>query len=355
MKRVLKWLFLACVLMAALFASGGTETNLLSCGSWQVVQNPNPGTYGDRLYGVTVVTASDVWAVGYAYISPSAQQTLVEHWDGTKWTVIPSANRPLLNNRFFDAGGIFTNDIWAVGSSVDSHGNPQSLIEHWNGSQWNIIPSPGAAELDGVAVVSAGDVWAVGSSLIEHWNGKKWSIVPHPSEGLFALAVVSADDVWAVGSSYRGGDQNSILVEHWDGKRWAVIKSPTPAGAYQHLWGVTSITADDVWAVGSYDNIDALGHLAQQPLIEHWNGAAWSIVPSPQLRSGANMLVGVTVTTTNNVWAVGDFFEHWNGSKWNIVAGARGILNDVMAVPGTDDVWAVGMVKSGQSLTEFSC
>src|SRR5438552_3272190 len=32
---------------------------------WDVVSNPTPGTDGNELYGVTSVSANDVWAVGY--------------------------------------------------------------------------------------------------------------------------------------------------------------------------------------------------------------------------------------------------------------------------------------------------
>src|SRR5438046_2216605 len=52
---------------------------------WSVVSSPNPDTLSNVLKAVAVVTANNVWAVG-------GQQghTLVEHWDGTSWSVVPS-------------------------------------------------------------------------------------------------------------------------------------------------------------------------------------------------------------------------------------------------------------------------
>src|SRR5437762_10908806 len=55
---------------------------------------------------------------------------------------------------------------------------------------WKVVPTPGGgaygSSLSGVAVVSASDVWAVGSTgdyspLILRWNGSAWSTVSAPS------------------------------------------------------------------------------------------------------------------------------------------------------------------------------
>ncbi len=58
-------------------------------------------------------------------------------------------------------------DVWAVGRYGDSNGDEHTLIEHWNGSSWSAIPSPNpggqSQGLSSVAAVSASDVWAVGS------------------------------------------------------------------------------------------------------------------------------------------------------------------------------------------------
>lgn len=98
----------------------------------------------------------------------------------------------------------------------------QSIVEHWDGTSWSVVPNEhpgGFHELTGIAAVSSADVWAVGSGttqpLIEHWNGTSWSIVPSPavSGRLTALAVFSASDVWAVGYATGG----VTLIENWDG------------------------------------------------------------------------------------------------------------------------------------------
>jgi hypothetical protein len=80
--------------------------------------------------------------------------------------------------------------------------------------------SPGSAnnDLTGVAVLTTGDAWAVGSyadtnggrTLAEHWNGTAWSVVPSPDPGgsgdfLSAVSAVSPSAIWAVGEYEIGG------------------------------------------------------------------------------------------------------------------------------------------------------
>ncbi len=81
---------------------------------------------------------------------------------------------------------------------------------------WTVVssPSPGSVnDLNGVASVSANDVWAVGDTnqqtLTEHWNGTAWSVVtsPNPSASQnildAAAADPSSDQAWAVGAFFN--------------------------------------------------------------------------------------------------------------------------------------------------------
>src|SRR5205823_1270424 len=125
------------------------------------------------------------------------------------------------------------NNVWAVGYAWGGSGaSTATLTEHWNGTQWSVVPSPNVTTIDnylhGVAVISANDVWAVGTSddegtngfqtLVEHWNGTAWSVVssPNPDLGnrLYGVAAVSANYVWAVGD-YASGGIARTLVEHY--------------------------------------------------------------------------------------------------------------------------------------------
>ena len=119
------------------------------------------------------------------------------------------------------------------------------------------------------------------------------------------------------------------------------------------LSDVAVVSADDVWAVGD------LG--VEQPvasLILHWNGTRWVRTPLAKVAQ----LTGVTAGPSD-AWAVGyrgglgppsrPFTARWNGDRWRSVAtieGLHGWLEDVTAVPGTRQVWAVGGGANGRPL-----
>jgi len=104
--------------------------------------------------------------------------------------------------------------------------------------------------------------WTVGTTfthsrtnsqpLIEHWNGTNWRLVPGPTpqlSGLMSVAVVSPDNIWAVGAYNSSSGGALTLVEHWNGTIWATVTSPSPAN-YSYLNSVVAVSAGHVWAVG---------------------------------------------------------------------------------------------------------
>ena len=76
---------------------------------------------------------------------------------------------------------------------------------------------------------------------------------------------------------------------------------------------MAAVAADDAWAVGTTGN--AYGGL--QPLVEHWDGTTWSIVPSPNGGSGIDFdtLNAVAVAPGNGPWAVGLTFFRYAGPQ----------------------------------------
>src|SRR3989442_4417555 len=87
---------------------------------------------------------------------------------------------------------------------------------------------------------------------------------------------------------------------------WSIVSSPnTDATQSNQLSGVTCLSASDCWAVGSYFNAASVA----QPLIEHWDGTSWAIVPSPNTGSEQGNLLsglaGVTCVSASDCWAVG--------------------------------------------------
>src|SRR5438132_13750147 len=77
------------------------------------------------------------------------------------WSVIPSPNVAPYDNQFGGVAAISANDAWAVGSDRDLGGPYQTLVEHWDGGAWCVIPSPNVGrapnELYGVGATARGE------------------------------------------------------------------------------------------------------------------------------------------------------------------------------------------------------
>jgi hypothetical protein len=230
----------------------------------------------------------------------------------------------------------------------------------------------------GVADIGPTDAYAIGdntpaaSGELAQWNGTAWSRVTYPlptSTGFpNTLNAVSADgpnDVWIVGSYMIQVSATNLRYEtfsdHWNGSTWSVVPMPLVSGsdtllAYEFS-SVDAIGPTNVWAVGgSGDHVIGLGGSPSNTLIEHYNGTAWSIVPSPSPGTN-NALTGVTESAPNNLWAVGHdtpagaasaqtLTLNWNGTAWTTVTspnqGSPSVLTSVSTAPGDAIVWAAG-------------
>jgi hypothetical protein len=248
------------IVSVAQSSESNTQIAASACGSWTVVKSPDGPSSNNHLYGVSASGGNNVWAVG-SYQSASTFRTLTERWNGSAWGVVPSVDAGA-EDTLRSVAAISPTDVWAVGYFMPQLASPQSaFIEHWNGHKWNVVPSPTPGQLSlllSVRAVSTNDIWAVGlfynnagngQTLIERWNGKTWNIVPSPSPGLTdnlleGLAVVSATDIWVAGSQSSNAQNTSqTLIEHWDGNSWSVVPSPSPGSPNNALGGMPSARA----------------------------------------------------------------------------------------------------------------
>jgi hypothetical protein len=199
----------------------------------------------------------------------------------------------------------------------------QTLVEHWNGKTWSIVPSPNpnlkgepGSSLSDVSCPSPNRCIAVGASndntLIEQWNGTKWTRVSSPNSGnlriLNGVSCPSTTSCTAVGTYQNSHGFDVTLIAHWAGSKWTIVHSPNPTGGfYTTLESVscsseTSCTAVGYWA--PYSN----GYDAQiKTLVERWNGTKWSITHSPNRPNGKSSLHGVSCLSAIRCFAVGDY------------------------------------------------
>jgi hypothetical protein len=182
--------------------------------SWSLVTSADPaGAYDANLTSVDALSATNIWAVGTYFDTSGAAVTLAEHWDGRTWSLVDSPNPEGAPDAEFHAVSVRSkNDVWATGFTTITGSLFLTLVEHWDGTQWTIVDSPnpeGSADsyLYGAEALTARNAWATGyyiaggnlHTFAEHWNGRKWKVIDTPDFGgssyLFGIDALSRDDI----------------------------------------------------------------------------------------------------------------------------------------------------------------
>ena len=397
--------FLGIGVAASLLAVAAAGNAGAAAGSiWQVAPsvNPQPHQVTDSTFAsVSMPTPTEGWAVGQFLAASAISHPLAEHWNGSAFSRVTA---PTPKGRQASLAGVdelSATNAWAVGTSAagaagQGNINDEPLLEHWNGTKWSIVAGPSlpagaTGDLTAIGGTGPGDLWAVGfqlsadalqeSLLFEHFDGTSWQIVPFPTENAAcdpnvsdcfldpaAVSATSPHDVWVVGT-VREPNPTANLIAHWDGAAWSVVPAPCLDGKkvsacsgnsinLNELTGVTAISGSDAWASGSEGNVDGMNfHI---PYVLHWNGTEWSLVKTPNRGGEGSLLRGITALSSTDVWAVGQtqglngaikpLTEQFNGSTWSLVdspapGSAHGTPVDSLSgvtSPAAGTVFAVG-------------
>ena len=284
---------------------------------FQLVPSP-PMSGDDSLTAVACVDADDCWAVGST--------------GSVGGFVTMPASGPSC-----DDNGVITPCPTYVDVVVG-----QPLVEHYDGTAWTVatVPSPPSANLwlTGVSCSSAADCWAIGKEIsvsspgiesdvqgyaLEHYDGGSWKQVETPAVGggddssLDSLTCLTADDCWAVGGfgpmHTASGPLPQPVIEHDTGGGWMVVASPeitAPNGG--SLSSLACLSADDCWALGfaAGPGWDLVGTPPPptywgQNVVEHYDGRSWSRVPSLELSMNTGTLGSITCPASGYCYAVG--------------------------------------------------
>jgi hypothetical protein len=371
-KFTLSALFVLTLTAALLIASKPANAGSPAGHGFQVVPTPNLN-FNSGLQAASASSPNDIWAVGQSTI----------HYDGTKWTAFPAPKIRGDNTSFL--GGVVAispTEAWAVGSIGNGLGNPNQVIEKWDGTKWSVFPGPKFSKnqqpsLKTMASISANDIWAIGDLndnnigqlyfLFEHWDGTKWTASASISGDafLFGSHADATDDVWAVGFSGPENDSSRTLAMRFDGSSWKAVSTPSVGSGANQLNGVLALAPNDVWAVGFSTPVRPPAQAATLTLIEHFDGSKWTVVPSPNVgpktKYQSNRLFGLTANSPTDIWAFGSYFSadgfghqktlllHWNGTEWIIAPSPNpttgGYLSDLLfagVVPEPNSVWIFG-------------
>jgi hypothetical protein len=385
---------------------------------WGAVPTPNPeGAKASRFEGVSCSSSTSCMAVGYYENSSGVLISLAERWDGTEWTIKATLNpEGTQENRltgvscsfsicmavgyYKDSGGSvfafserWSGTAWALkaipnpsgakesrlesvscpsstfcmtaGSYKNVNGNPGSLIEGWNGTEWSIksVPFANEAALEGVSCTQSAFCRASGYyknlnqkiPLAAAWNGTNWTLQFPPQPGsLAAVACASGNACTAVGYYENSKTESTTVADRWTTKWNSQTTVNTKAATQTEFADISCATATTCVSVGRHNaNAESL------PLAESLEGGKWSIQPtSTPVGMGYSQLHTVSCPLSTFCMAAGDavppgetsgsapFAETWNGEEWMLMA--------MPSPAGAQNTWITGVSCVSASACEAS-
>jgi len=329
-------------LAPAAYANGWSLQSVQTESSW----------VSSQLSGVSCVpaTTDNCYAVGYSETSGSGITALIEHWNGTTWSVYSSggpagASDSTLNSVScptptfclavgeYHVGGVGIPLAYSFGSST--------------GFVQQTVPLAGGASgyLSSVSCQSASLCEAAGTSgpisatsaLVEGWNGSSFSQQQTGSStGATVLSAVScalagSAFCMAVGSENLGGFVIVPYAESFNGSNWVTQTQASndqfrvqPAGTNAvNLDGVHCIASTSCQVIGSY--YGGSGDSVANPWGAALSGSSWTFELLPPSNADAGFAPGDALACPSECWAVGNyststglalFADTTNGSQW---------------------------------------
>lgn len=282
---------------------------------WQ--RTPTP-TEALTLYGLACPSQASCWAVGAVASGGESISTLIEHYDGRKWTVEESPDA----EGFPESGlmGIVCpgeGECWAAGNGQDFSQEPTSgellLLRLADGS-WSRVaaPSPEEEELTGDGPLLAcgspsrcmllTNFGAQGGIANEQsgdiFEGHDWRSLALPP-GIFfqALACPGPDECIALGGPRYDG---AMSAYRYDGKAWSAPE-PLPAGSGESVMSWYSLSCpagSECWAAGGQPITGA----ATPAVVTRFHDGGWSV---PAQLGEAGELTAISCVAADSCLTVG--------------------------------------------------
>ena len=298
--------------------------------TWSIVTSPNVPDGDNVLSGVSC-TGAQCTAVGSSTTGGDPSRTLVESFGGSSWSVVTSPNSGTdVANSLLSVSCPSPAACTAVGY-VDGSSANQTLVESFDGVSWSVVASPDTGTsnsefLNGVSCYAPTDCTAVGDSttagdpsrtLVEVGAGLSWSIVSSPDSGpsqndvLNAVSCLSGTVCDAVGTYGNGIAANQTLVESI-----AVgAAPPTVTGISPQVGPLAG--GSDVTITGT-DFVDVHDvHFGTVPArsFSQYGGTVVAVAPA-----GVVGTVDVTVTTSQGTSPVAPADEYTASGYWETAA-----------------------------------
>jgi anti-sigma factor RsiW len=326
-------------LIAALFVGFGARLRQARTPAVSATATPSacaPGALratipaNGRLSDLSMTSPRAGWAVGSIVKGSdpmtATYQTLLLGFQQCQWAPVGAS---IVSAELESVSMVSATDGWAVGLTNPAANDSALLALHYMGGAWQRVSVPAAPTgVVGakVRMTSAGDGWMLldlggrhvtpyqkqYSYTLLHYQSGIWTPTPlsfDPSGELilWGIASNSPDDCWIDG--YAGGVGNDFAVAHYHQGQWTTwsdqqLGVPAPA-----LYVIAAPAPDDVWVAGSYGYQDANGDHTG-PLVMHYDGARWTRAPVGDYQdgSGGHTIMALAANGSGEAWAFTEVF-----------------------------------------------
>ena len=362
LRRQVAVLFLAFPLLASGSVAGANG------GFTLVAATKVGGASGSQMLAVSSSGLTGAWAVGQDESGTGAAAIWRMRPTSNTWISVPPPTKQLSWAIDVSTWGPMA---WIVGPGYASSAK---FVYEWNGARWiNRTSNSWPATFHPLCILVNGSasVWIGGQEgsqpAAAHWNGTSWAMTGTKSitgvgfsDFSSLTSVPGSHMVIAAGNrNSQGRGSGEPFAQMWNGTKWTSMSSPTLPGGIDSTVGVSASSPTNAWIVTP---MATSGKVV--PITLHWNGFLWKKVNAAASSSSFSGLVSVDVSSATNAWAVGDIstsplendplIEHWDGISWKIVPSqpksSQSTLNGVTAVPGSScRVLAVGVASSSLS------
>jgi hypothetical protein len=232
-----------------------------STNTWSTVTSESPSaTQPNTLSSVAIDGGGTAWAVGNYWPTTNQDLPLIEKWNGTKFASV-SAGLPSGVTAGELKGVSFSSATngWAVGYAFIS-GTYTALMYQYDGSTWSpSTPVYGSLTwvlLNSVYTVSDTEAWAVGTQkigaatvpvILHYTSANGWqedtgfaSLYPNYTGNLLSVNGDGASNIWIVNSPY---------LIHYDGTKWNKVYPKAYPGVSGRLKSV-AVNSGNVWVGG---------------------------------------------------------------------------------------------------------
>ncbi len=317
--------------------------------------------------GAASLNGQPAWWVG----KHSFQWPVIARWRKGAWREVLTPWRR--DGALTGVSAVTSTAAWAVGYKPGSA--PRAISARWNGSSWAAVavPHPGGrmSSLADVVAVSSDRAWAVGERLFRgrleplamRYSPGGWTNVSPPiasprEGGLTAVTRAPDGKIWTVGWRTKNERQRPWIA-YRDASGWQETPSATLAGGAAILTDVTFRSASEGWAVGYRERETGGGYA---PILERWDGASWQSQATPWDADASVALTTVAVNS-NGALALGGnrignmgpsaVLAGQSGGSWLVTGdplslGARSWIFDASTV-GSNGSFAVGRGEFAQA------